>query len=433
MAMTNKELFERALKTIPGGVNSPVRAFGAVGGIPRFFARGEGKLVVDTEGREYLDLVGSWGPLILGHAHPEVVAAASRAVARGSTFGAPTETEVLLAEEVVRHVPSIEQLRLVSSGTEATMTALRLARGATGRNKIIKFAGCYHGHADPFLVKAGSGVATLGIPGTPGITPGIVQDTLIAQYNEAGSVAEHFDRAGDSIAALIVEPVAGNMGVVPPHDGFLQALRELCSRHGALLIFDEVITGFRVALGGAQALYDVVPDLTCLGKVLGGGFPLAALGGRREIMGKLAPAGPVYQAGTLSGNPVATAAGLKTLEIIARPGFHQRLDALGERLAAGLDRAAAEAGIPHVVNAVGSMSTLFFTPKGTAEVGTWEQAAPSDTKLYSRFFHGMLDRGIYLAPAQFEATFVNAALDDPDIDFIIEAAADVLAHLGLND
>jgi len=423
---SNQELFERAKQVIPGGVNSPVRAFGAVGGTPRFFVRGKGVTVTDAEGRPYLDLVGSWGPLILGHAHPEVLAAAREAMERGTTFGAPTETEILLAEAVRRHLPSIERVRLVSSGTEATMSALRLARGFTGRAKVVKFAGCYHGHADSFLVKAGSGVATFGIPGSPGVTEGTVADSLVAEYNDLAGVEAHFAKAPDSIAAVIVEPVAGNMGVVAPAPGFLEGLRELCTKHGALLIFDEVITGFRLGLGGAQGRFGVTPDLTTLGKILGGGFPLGAFGGRADVMDKLAPQGPVYQAGTLSGNPVATAAGLKTLELLEASGTYLRLDALAADLSAGLDRVAGAAGIPHRVNRVGSMITLFFT---ASEVTTWAQAATADTARYGRFFHGMLERGIYLPPAQFEAFFVNVPLTEADVDRVIAAAAEVFATL----
>jgi len=422
----NDELFERAKQVIPGGVNSPVRAFGAVGGTPRFFVKGKGATVTDAEGRPYLDLVGSWGPLILGHANPEILAAAREAMERGTTFGAPTEAEILLAEAVRRHLPSVERLRLVSSGTEATMSALRLARGFTGRSKVVKFAGCYHGHADSFLVKAGSGVATFGIPGTPGVTEGTVADSLVAEYNDLDSVQALFDQVGDAIAAVIVEPVAGNMGVVPPAPGFLEGLRSLCTRHGALLIFDEVITGFRLGLGGAQGRYGISPDLTTLGKILGGGFPLGAFGGRADVMSKLAPVGPVYQAGTLSGNPVATAAGLKTIELLERPGTYLALDARANDLAIGLGRVAGVAGIPHRINRVGSMITLFFTPD---EVTTWASAATADTARYGRFFHGMLDRGIYLPPAQFEAFFVNVPHTEDDVERIVAAAAEVFATL----
>ena len=422
----NDELFERAKQVIPGGVNSPVRAFGAVGGTPRFFAKGRGVTVTDAEGREYLDLVGSWGPLILGHAHPEILAAAREAMERGTTFGAPTEAEILLAEAVRRHLPSVERLRLVSSGTEATMSALRLARGFTGRSKVVKFAGCYHGHADSFLVKAGSGVATFGIPGTPGVTEGTVADTLVAEYNDLGSVHALFEKVGDAIAAVIVEPVAGNMGVVAPAPGFLEELRELCTRHGSLLVFDEVITGFRLGLGGAQGLFGVTPDLTTLGKIVGGGFPLGAFGGRADVMARLAPAGPVYQAGTLSGNPVATAAGLKTIELLERPGTYLALDARARDLAEGLDRVAGVAGIPHRVNRVGSMITLFFTAE---PVTTWASAATADTGRYGRFFHGMLERGFYLPPAQFEAFFVNVPLTEEHVERVIAAAAEVFATL----
>jgi glutamate-1-semialdehyde 2,1-aminomutase len=419
----NEQLFERAKAVIPGGVNSPVRAFGAVGGTPRFFARGQGKTVTDADGRQYLDLVGSWGPLILGHAHQEVLNAAREAMEQGTTFGAPTEAEVLLAEAVRRHLPSVEKLRLVSSGTEATMSALRLARGFTGRPKVVKFTGCYHGHADSFLVKAGSGVATFNIPGTPGVTEGTVADTLLAEYNDLGSVQALFATHGQAIAAVIVEPVAGNMGVVPPAPGFLEGLREVTRAHGALLIFDEVITGFRLGLGGAQGRFGVTPDLTTLGKILGGGFPLGAFGGRADVMDKLAPVGPVYQAGTLSGNPVATAAGLKTLEILARPGTFEGLEETAAHLAEGLAQAASRAGVPHRLNRVGSMMTLFFTDR---EVRDWDSAATCDTARYGRFFHGMLDRGVYLPPAQFEAFFVNVLHDRGDVERVVQAAATAL-------
>ena len=424
--MTNQELFERARRVIPGGVNSPVRAFGAVGGTPRFITKGQGVWIEDQEERRYLDMVGSWGPLILGHAHPEVMEAACAAMARGASFGAPTEAEVLLAEKVVAMVPSIEQLRLVSSGTEATMSALRLARGFTGRDKVIKFAGCYHGHADPFLVMAGSGVATFNIPGSPGVTAGTVADTLLAEFNDLVSVAQQLEAHPAKVAAVIVEPVAGNMGVVPPADGFLEGLRELCDQHGALLIFDEVITGFRLAPGGAQERLGVLPDLTTLGKILGGGFPLGAFGGRVEIMEKLAPAGPVYQAGTLSGNPVATAAGLATLEVLSRSGVHEPLETMAARLANGLHESAERLGVPHRVQRAGSMMTFFFVDE---PVVGWTQAAKADTEAYARFFHGMLERGVYLAPAQYEAMFVNLGFIASDLDRLLQAAEDTLKSM----
>jgi len=405
-----------------------VRAFGSVGGTPRFFARGQGAWAWDADGTRYLDLVGSWGPLILGHAHPEVLAAARAAMEAGTTFGAPTELEVRLAEAVIARVPSVEQLRLVSSGTEATMSALRLARGFTGRDRVVKFAGCYHGHADSFLVKAGSGVATLGIPGSPGVTAGTVADTLIAEYNDLGSVDDLFKAHGHEIAAVIVEPVAGNMGVVPPLDGFLDGLRGLCDHHGALLIFDEVITGFRLAPGGAQERLGVTPDLTTMGKILGGGFPLGAFGGRADVMQRLAPVGPVYQAGTLSGNPVAVAAGLKTLEILGRPGSYERLEALGARLAKGLTAAAEAAGLPHCVKRAGSMCTLFLQDVQT-DVRGWRQAQHADTAAYGRFFHGLLARGVYAAPAQFEAAFANLAMSEADVDLAAAAAREALAEI----
>jgi glutamate-1-semialdehyde 2,1-aminomutase len=424
--MRNQELFERALRVIPGGVNSPVRAFGAVGGTPRFITKGKGVWIEDQEEQRYLDMVGSWGPLILGHAHPEVMDAARAAMARGASFGAPTEAEILLAEKVVSMVPSVEQLRLVSSGTEATMSALRLARGFTGRDKVIKFAGCYHGHADPFLVKAGSGVATFNIPGSPGVTAGTVADTLLAEFNDLVSVARQLEAHPAKVAAVIVEPVAGNMGVVPPAEGFLEGLRELCDQHGAQLIFDEVITGFRLAPGGAQERLGVLPDLTTLGKILGGGFPLGAFGGRAEIMEKLAPAGPVYQAGTLSGNPVATAAGLATLEVLSRGGFYEPLETMAARLANGLHESAERLGVPHRVQRAGNMMTFFFVDE---PVVGWTQAARADTEAYGRFFHGMLERGVYLAPAQYEAMFVNHGFLASDLDRLLQAAEDTLKSI----
>ena len=424
--MRNDELFERAKKVIPGGVNSPVRAFGAVGGTPRFFESGAGCYVRDTEGNEYLDTVGSWGPLILGHAQPEILAAASAAMQKGSTFGAPTKGEILLAEKVAEMVPSVEKLRLVSSGTEATMSALRLARGYTKRAKVIKFSGCFHGHADSFLVAAGSGVATFNIPGSPGVTAGTVADTLLAEYNDLSSVEALFTQYPGEIAAIIVEPVAGNMGVVPPQPGFLEGLRDLTTKDGALLIFDEVISGFRLAPGGAQQRFGVTPDLTTLGKILGGGFPLGAFGGRADIMSALAPEGPVYQAGTLSGNPVAVAAGLKTLELLSAPGFYEKLDSLADKLDAKLREVADASGVPYRLQRVGSMMTLFFVEQ---DVTGWKQAATCDTERYAKFFHGMLDQGVYIAPAQYEAMFVNDGLGEEGVDKIVAAVKATLATL----
>ena len=411
--------FEEAQRYIPGGVNSPVRAFRAVGTHPVFIAQGEGARIYDVDGHSYIDYVGSWGPLILGHAHPRVVAAVQEAAARGTSFGAPTELETELARAIVEALPGVDRVRLVNSGTEATMSALRLARAYTRRPKIVKFAGCYHGHADSLLIRAGSGATTLGVPDSPGVTPGAAGDTLTATYNDLASVREAFQRWGDQIAAVIVEPVAGNMGVVPPAPGFLAGLRELTSAHGALLIFDEVITGFRLGLGGAQALYGVTPDLTCLGKVIGGGLPVGAYGGRADIMALVAPSGPVYQAGTLSGNPIAVSAGLATLAELRRPGVYERLEQLGAALAAGLEEAARAAGVPARVNRVGSMLTLFFTGEPVTD---YASALRSDTDAYALFFRHMLDEGIYLAPSQFEAAFVSLAHTEADIEVTVAAA-----------
>jgi glutamate-1-semialdehyde 2,1-aminomutase len=406
----SEELLEQALALIPGGVNSPVRAFRAVGGIPPFITRGDGPWVWDADGKRYLDLVGSWGPLILGHRHPAVLAALRDQLERGWTFGAPTEGEVRLATTIRERMPSVEMLRLVSSGTEATMSAVRLARAATGRSKILKFAGGYHGHADPLLVEAGSGVATLGIPGTPGITPGAAGDTIVVRYNALPEVQAAFERWPEAIAAVIVEPVAGNMGVVPPGPGFLAGLRDLTQREGTLLIFDEVITGFRVARGGAQARYGVTPDLTCLGKVIGGGLPVGAYGGRRDLMELVAPAGPVYQAGTLSGNPLSVAAGQATIDQLD-DAVYQRLEAAGQQVADLITRAAAEAGVPLTVNRVGSLLTPFFTG---SPVTDYDSAKASDTARFARWFHRMLERGVSLPPSQFEALFVSTA-HTPDV------------------
>ena len=412
---------------IPGGVNSPVRAFGAVGGTPLFIAKAEGSRVWDADGRSYIDYLGSWGPMIHGHASPSVVEAVRRAAALGTSYGAPCTAEVELAERVTRLVPSVEKVRFVSSGTEATMSALRLARGFTGRRKILKFEGGYHGHADALLVAAGSGVATLAIPGSPGVPEGTVADTLTAPYNDEGAVDHVFAEHGLDLAAVIVEPVAGNMGCVPPRDGYLETLRRLTRETGTLLVFDEVITGFRLALGGAQHLYGIVPDLTCLGKVLGGGLPVGAYGGRAEIMSQVAPEGPIYQAGTLSGNPLAMAAGAATLDQLLEPGAHARLDALTLRLEAGLKRAAEAAGVELTVNRVGSMITPFFC---RGPVTDYASAKASNTGQYARFFHAMLARGIYLPPAQFEAAFVSLAHTEADVDATIEAAAEAMRHVG---
>jgi len=423
----SEELFEAARKVIPGGVNSPVRAFGSVGGTPRFIARAAGAAITDVEGTEYIDYVGSWGVMLLGHDHPAVRLATAEAIERGASFGAPTEAEVRLAERLVEMVPSLEQVRLVNSGTEATMSALRLARGITGRPAVIKFRGGYHGHGDSFLVEAGSGAATLGIPSSPGVTSGAAADTLVAEYNDLASVAAAFELRPDGVACVIVEPVAGNMGCVPPEPGFLEGLRRLCDAHGALLVFDEVMTGFRVAAGGAQARFGVRPDLTTLGKVMGGGLPVGAYGGPRDLMSRVAPEGPVYQAGTLSGNPLATAAGLATLEVIrSDPGLYERLEARTRRLGDGLVAAAAEVGVPACWNGVGAMGSLFFSP---GPVTDWTSAAAADRERYGRFFHGMLDRGIYLAPSPFEAWFVSAAHTDAHIERTLTAAREVMETL----
>jgi glutamate-1-semialdehyde 2,1-aminomutase len=418
--MKSEDLFQRAQRTIPGGVNSPVRAFRGVGGTPLFISAARGAKMWDADGRELVDYVGSWGPMVLGHAHPEVVEALAEALGRGTSYGAPTELEVELAETIVERVPSIELVRLTSSGTEATMSAIRVARGFTGRAKLVKFEGCYHGHGDSLLVKAGSGVATLGLPDSPGVTPGAAQDTLVARFNDLASVEALFAASPGEIACVIVEPIAGNMGCVPPQPGFLEGLREITSREGALLIFDEVMTGFRVAPGGAQELYGVRPDLTCLGKIIGGGLPVGAFGGRRDVMSRVAPAGPIYQAGTLSGNPLAVTAGLTTLRLLAREGVYARLERASSRLAAGLADLAREAGIPTVTNRVGSMMTLFFTDE--PEVVDWETASKSNTARYGRFFHAMLDNGVYLAPSQYECAFVGAAHTDELLDQTLEAA-----------
>ncbi|MDI3339497.1 MAG: glutamate-1-semialdehyde 2,1-aminomutase [Sphaerobacter sp.] len=422
--MTRSERdFAEAQRYLPGGVNSPVRAFRAVGGTPPFIARGEGARLIDVDGTVYLDYVCSWGPLIAGHAHPEVTARLHAAVDRGTSYGAPTEAETALARLVVELVPSIELVRFVNSGTEATMSALRLARGVTGRDKIVKFVGCYHGHADALLATAGSGVLTLGIPSSPGVTAGTAADTISLPYNDLDAVRALFATIGEQIAAVIVEPVAGNMGVIPPAEGFLAGLREITRAYGALLIFDEVITGFRLALGGAQERYGVLPDLTCLGKIIGGGLPVGAYGGRRELMEQLAPLGPIYQAGTLSGNPLAMAAGLATLEILRQPGTYARLEALGARLAEGLTQAAAAAGVPLTVNRVGSMLTGFFAE---GPVTDYESATRADTARYARFHRAMLRRGVYLAPSQFEAAFVSLAHTDEDLERTAAAAAEAM-------
>jgi glutamate-1-semialdehyde 2,1-aminomutase len=419
--MRSEELFARARAVIPGGVSSPARAFKAVGGTPLFVARAEGARFWDEDGRSFIDYVGSWGPMILGHAHPAVLGAICEAAARGTSYGAPCALEVELAERVVRHVPSVEKVRFVSSGTEATMSALRVARGFTGRRKILKFDGGYHGHADSLLVAAGSGVATLGIPGSPGVPEGTAADTLVVPFNDVAAVEAVVAARGSDLAAVIVEPVCGNMGTVAPRPGYLQALREITRRNGTVLIFDEVMTGFRLALGGAQQLYGIHPDMTCLGKILGGGLPAAAYGGRAEIMAAVAPDGPVYQAGTLSGNPLAMAAGAALLDLLAQPGTYEALEARSARLEEGLRRAARDAGATVTVNRVGSMITVFFC---AGPVTDYTSAKASDTKRFGRFFHAMLERGVYLPPAQFEAAFVSLAHGETEIDATVAAAGE---------
>lgn len=420
----NQQLFDRAQLTIPGGVNSPVRAFRSVGGTPRFIERAEGPYLWDADGQRYIDYIGSWGPMILGHAHPEVVRAVQQTAAQSFSFGAPTEAEIDMAEEICRLVPSIEQVRLVSSGTEATMSALRLARGFTGRDLIIKFEGCYHGHADSLLVKAGSGLLTFAdttqnAPSSAGVPADIARHTMVLEYNNVTQLEEAFARHRGEIAAVIVEPVAGNMNLVRATDAFLQAMRRLCSDDGAVLIFDEVMTGFRVALGGAQAHYGITPDMTCLGKVIGGGMPAAAFGGRRDIMARLAPLGNVYQAGTLSGNPLAVAAGMATLKGIQAPGFHDKLAAQTRRLADGLTDAARAAGVPFAADAIGGMFGIYFR-EGVP--GSFAEVTQSDVARFNKFFHAMLEGGVYLAPSAFEAGFVSAAHSDAVVEETLAVA-----------
>ncbi|MCW5605211.1 MAG: glutamate-1-semialdehyde 2,1-aminomutase [Burkholderiales bacterium] len=422
----SQKLYQHAQLVIPGGVNSPVRAFKSVGGIPLFFQRGKGALVWDADGNSYIDYVGSWGPLIAGHAHPDVVKAVETAASRGLSFGAPTEAEVELADLLCRLLPSMEQVRLVSSGTEATMSAIRIARGFTGRSKIVKFEGCYHGHADALLVKAGSGALTLGQPSSAGVPLETAAHTLVLDYNNAAAVQEAFEREGDAIAAVIVEPVAGNMNLVAPRPGFLELLRTLCTKHGNVLIFDEVMTGFRVALGGAQALYGIRPDLTTLGKVIGGGLPVAAVGGRRDIMQTLAPLGPVYQAGTLSGNPVAVAAGLATLKLVQAPGFYDRLIATARALCESLSAAARAHGIAFSAQYVGGMFGLYFR---ASPPETYAEVMESDRDAFNRFFHMMLAEGIYFAPSAYEAGFVSSAHGAAEIGRTAEVAERVFAQL----
>jgi len=423
----NSSLFEQAKQHIPGGVNSPVRAFKSVGGSPVFVQRAEGPWLYDTDGKRYIDYVGSWGPMVLGHAHPAVLQAVHEAVDRGLSYGAPTVVETAMADKVCELVPSMDLVRMVSSGTEATMSAIRLARGHTGRDKIVKFEGCYHGHSDSLLVKAGSGALTFGVPSSPGVPASLAEHTLTLAYNDAAAVRETFAKLGAEIACVIVEPVAGNMNCVPPVAGFLETLREVCDTSGAVLIFDEVMTGFRVALGGAQALYGITPDLTTLGKVIGGGMPVGPFGGRREIMEKLAPLGPVYQAGTLSGNPVAMAAGLKTLELVCAPGFFADLTEKTRYLTDGLKAKAREAGIALASNEVGGMFGLFFTDADP--VDRLDKVMACDVERFKRFFHGMLEEGVYLAPSAFEAGFVSAAHSQAVLDETLAAAGRVFGRL----
>ena len=420
-------LYTEACKVIPGGVNSPVRAFRGVGGEPIFFARASGPHVWSAEGRRYIDYVGSWGPMILGHAHPTVIRAVQQTAEDGLSFGAPTAIETTVARKLIELVPSIELVRMVSSGTEATMSAIRLGRGYTKRNRIVKFEGCYHGHSDSLLVKAGSGMLTLGVPTSPGVPAELAAYTTTLGYNDVAQLSRAFAEFGDEVACVIVEPVAGNMNCIPPAPGFLEALRDLCTKHGAVLIFDEVMTGFRVSRGGAQELYGIRPDLTTLGKIVGGGMPVGAFGGRREIMEHIAPLGPVYQAGTLSGNPVAMAAGLATLEGVAAPGFHSALAAKTDRLVHGLRDAARAAGVPLATNHVCGMFGLFFTD--APQVNSYAEATACDVERFKRFFHGMLDEGVYLAPSAFEAGFVSAAHGDAEIDATVAAASRVFAKL----
>lgn len=422
----SKQLFDRAVEIIPGGVNSPVRAFRAVGGTPRFIREAKGAMLIDADGREYIDYVGSWGPMILGHADAEVVEALREALARGTSYGAPTELEIEMAEEIVAAVPSVEMVRMTNSGTEAVMSAIRLARGVTNRTRIIKFEGCYHGHGDSMLVRAGSGVATFSLPDSPGVPASLARETLTAPFNDANALERIFDENKDEIAAVILEPVVGNMGCVAPREGYLESVRDITRRGGALLIFDEVMTGFRLARGGAQEIYNVMPDITTLGKIIGGGLPVGAFGASREIMRHIAPAGNIYQAGTLSGNPLAMTAGLVTLRRLRDKTIYERLERATARLCEGMIEAARDAGIETVTNRVGSMWTSFFTNEPVTD---WASANRSDRERYARFFHAMLDEGVYLAPSQFEAAFVSLAHTDEIIDRTIEAARKALKTL----
>ncbi len=428
MNFTNSQsLYEQALKIIPGGVNSPVRACKSVGADPLFIERGEGCLIYDADGNRFIDYIGSWGPLILGHRHPAVVDAITAVLERGTSFGAPTDLEIQLAEMVIDAVASVDVVRMVNSGTEATMSAIRLARGATGRDMVIKFDGCYHGHADTLLVSAGSGVATLGIPGSPGVPEAVAQSTLSLPFNDIEAIKEVMTEKGDKVACVIVEPVAGNTGLVAPEDGFLKTLRDLTETHGAVLIFDEVMTGFRVAYGGAQSLYDIQPDLTCFGKVIGGGLPVAAYGGKKEIMSQIAPQGSIYQAGTLSGNPIAMAAGIATLKELQKTGVYEALNERSKRLITGLGHAAKKAGVAARVGHVGSMMGMFFTDRN---VTNFDDAKSCDLDLFSNFYQGMRQHGIYIAPSQFEVLFLSTAHSDEHVDATIDAAQQVLEKLG---
>lgn len=421
------ELFAQAQRSIPGGVNSPVRAFKGVGGNPIFFKKGQGAYLIDEDDQQYIDYVGSWGPMILGHAYPPVIEAVTNAAKNGLSFGAPTEIEIEMAEKVIDLIPSIESVRMVSSGTEATMTAIRLARGYTGRDKIVKFEGCYHGHADSLLVKAGSGALTLGVPNSPGVPASLAEHTITLTFNDIDSVRQAFAETGNEIACIIVEPVAGNMNCIPPEPGFLEGLREVCDQHGAVLIFDEVMTGFRTALAGAQSVYNITPDLTTLGKVIGGGMPVGAFGGKLEIMNHIAPVGPVYQAGTLSGNPIAMAAGLAMLNAISAPGFFEQLGVKTQQLCDGLQTAADTLGIPFTTNRVGAMFGFFFSEE--KPISRYQQVMACDIEKFKQFYHGMLHKGIYLAPSAFEAGFVSSAHSEKDIQDTIAAASEVFASL----
>ena len=423
-------LFERARKVIPGGVNSPVRAFGSVGGTPRFISQASGAYIYDTEQRKYIDYVGSWGPMLLGHAHPEVIAAVQVAAEHGLSFGAPTELEVQMAELICDIVPSIESVRMCSSGTEATMSAIRLARGYTQRDDILKFEGCYHGHSDSLLVKAGSGALTMGVPSSPGIPSDFAKHTLTLPFNDEDAVRALFAERGDSLACVIVEPIAGNMNFVEPLPGYLDTLRQLCTKHGTVLIFDEVMTGFRVSLGGAQERYGVLPDLTTLGKVIGGGMPVGAFGGKQEIMQQIAPAGPIYQAGTLSGNPIAMSAGIKTLQLLQAPGFHDELHAKTNRLLNGLKSAADDAGVPFCVAHAGGMFGFFFS--NAEKVTSFDEVMACNSEHFKQFFHLMLDAGVYLAPSAFEAGFSSSAHSEEDIALTIDAAKAAFVSMAAN-